>query len=532
MKTLVILFFWIMVPVTKQYAQATQAQTLYTANLNKLNVDPLLQIVGKKLTDATTKKILATKGLKKPKDMSFYRKENGNTMLNVIEHAWENMFGSAAYIYFTTPYKALAEITKPAEKLPLNLQWGVSEYELVQLIGLPTIVEKTGRGIQAYHYFYSLPLKGHPNKVISIDFEFNHPNISGEYHRLTRISFSATDKTSFAATSEYRIPGQQFAGYLLQGKPSNLTKKLTPTQMAIDPAMLKAFEQEMIKEGYSPFKKFHPEFGRANINDTYVKEFDGYAGKRNLITVIVKDSFSKAKNYLSYRLLDANGKMVWNKSTAFRNLVYDAKLKLYKSGNIADIPALPPKGRCVIMLTFYDEEEMNRPIYAQVFTKEISVVNNEISNSVPGGNKTYDFVTAINKLIADAQGKFASHKKIKQISSSKWQTENIIPGASITEIEEKNHYSGNKQYIYKATVKDNLSYGTEANKALDELKNKLTACLSGYKIEEFVTSRFSDNPDDVSGYSWKKAIGQPFVELKRDFDINNKASISIIIYSK
>ncbi len=510
----------------------SQKVAAQTNTLNKLSEDPLVKIVGQKITDATAKKVLTSKGMKKPAGNYYYRSQTSNTMLNVIE-TWDGLFDISSYIYSPLDKAALMSVVKPSVILPLNLHWGIAEYDLVQQMGLPVWVEEAGRGIPSHHYYYSVPYKANKEKVVLVNFEFSHSGHSGEYHRLSRIVFSLYNKADVKSTGGSRVSGEQYAGHLLKGpRPAHLTKRLSTAEMALQPATVKAFEESILKEGYSLFKKFHPDFDRANINETYVKEFDGYPGKKNLVTVIVKDSFAKAKNYLSYRLLDVNGKMVWNKSTSFRNLTYDSKLKLYKTGNIADIPALPPGGRCVIMLTFYDEDEMNRPIYAQVYTKEISAVNNQGNDSPPVANTKYDFDAAINKLLADAPGKFASHKRTNQLSSSKSQVENIIPGSISSEIEEKNHYSGGKQYIYKATIKENLSQGQEANKTLDELKNKLTACMPGYKMEEFVTSRFSDNPDDVAGYSWKKGPGQPFVELKRNVDAYNKTSISVIIYSK
>jgi hypothetical protein len=141
-----------------------------------------------------------------------------------------------------------------------------------------------------------------------------------------------------------------------------------------------------------------------------------------------------------------------------------------------------------------------------------------------------DFCSFIKNLLADVTNDFAQQKKIKQLTPKSWQLENKIPGAVFTELKQNNYpVNGKTVYTYYARVKDNITQGPEANKALEELKNKINACLPGYKMKESSLSLFTDNPDEVLGYSWKTGYNKPSVELSREITSSGKANIFLII---
>lgn len=156
-----------------------------------------------------------------------------------------------------------------------------------------------------------------------------------------------------------------------------------------------------------------------------------------------------------------------------------------------------------------------------------NVQTSQIKNSNQSSVTPVDFCSAIKQLITDATNSFAAQKKIKEISPTRWQMENIIQGALFSEILVTTDYSKKQQYRYSARVKDNMPNTTPVNTAMEELKNKITNCLPGYKMRELGLNAFTDDPQSERHFIWEKAASSAKISLQKKVSAADKASLFI-----
>jgi hypothetical protein len=326
-----------------------------SAAMQKLAVHPLVKLIGKKETDPVVKQAIAKAGLTKTV-IGTYNRSGGNTFRSVMP--MDGLFDNLSYSYSITPYKALAEVVKPSDLLPLALQWGIDETGFLEIAGIPLWVEQARKDVFSNSHYFVLPLTGNSAKVIVASFEFrNATRNSGDVYRLSDIRFSLKNKTEAVATG--KIPGAQHAAPLMKSSDGKIAAEELANYIATQK-----------ESGYLLSKTFYPQFDRAYINETTRIEADAVPARKNVLVMLVKDTFDIGNTaFLEAKMLDNKGKIAWSQKTKFSKLIYDKELGFYQAGAAFSVPAMPAGSRYVITSSYYDKTFMNRPIYGLLFYK-------------------------------------------------------------------------------------------------------------------------------------------------------------------
>lgn len=259
----------------------------------------------------------------------------------------------------------LKEAVQPTIVLPLGLQWGVQEYDVVSKMGTPVFVERAGRNSISYVFHYNITEAGEKSIRAEFDFLVARDKSGQTVNLLQAVTVSVGKAFSNTSLGSNQYNGTEYAKGIVKPKQPIVDVKKTGI---ISDQTLAMLVSNAAKDGWQLTKTLYPDFAITHPNTSLNAVFNGFPANKMMIAVYTKDSIANVKSHFSTSLLQ-NGKVIFNRIQEVSKQKYWKQYGVYVASALYEFPNNTSAPKYEFRVTYYDNDNIDRPVYVQVFTK-------------------------------------------------------------------------------------------------------------------------------------------------------------------
>ncbi len=325
-----------------------------------------VQLLNKKNSAAEVKKAAKERKLILDPVLGSFTGNNGNTG-EVFSTDYKGEITRIYTYYNHEDYQrsGLKEPVQPTLVIPLGLQWGIQEYDVLSKMGTPVFVERAGRNNISYVFHYNITEAGEKSIRAEFDFLVAKDKSGQTVNLLQAITVSVGKSFSNTALGSNQYNGTEYAKGIVKPKQPIVDVKKAGIIADNTLAMLVS---NAAKDGWQLTKTLYPDFTITHPNTSLNALFNGFPVNKMMIAVYTKDSIANVKSHFSATLAQ-NGKVIFNRKQEVSKQKYLKQYGVYASSALYEFPNNTSAPKYEFRVTYYDNDNIDKPVYVQVFTK-------------------------------------------------------------------------------------------------------------------------------------------------------------------